>query len=216
MSKILIVEDDPLFAETLCDLLELEGYLFDLAPDAQSAFDLTFEHRYSLYLLDVKLPGASGFDFLNEMRSSGDQTPALFLTSLQDRESLSQGFRAGGDDFMRKPPDLEEMLLRIKALIRRSQNLHEMLYIGEEVFDCENLTVTGGEATHKLKPQEAKLLVLLYQKRNTIVEKELIYDSLWQGEENHGALRVYMNSLKKVLGQNRFKNFRGVGYMMQI
>ena len=132
--KILVLEDDKLFNDTLEDFLEEEGFEVTTALDPYSALDITYEERFDLYLFDVNLPYETGFSLLKQLRDAGDLTPTMFLTSRNDKVSLTQGFDVGADDYMKKPIDLDELLLRINALLRR-QIRSSKLKIGEYVLD---------------------------------------------------------------------------------
>ena len=138
--KILLLEDDKLFNETLQDFLEEEGFELDHALDPYSALELTYKNIYDLYLFDVNLPYESGFDMLSKLRQSGDTTPTIFLTSREDKASLKEGYETGADDYMKKPIDLDELLLRIAALMRR-QIRNEKLKIGEYSLDMLSKTL---------------------------------------------------------------------------
>lgn len=215
MNKILILEDDTLFAETLGDVVENLECTAILAADSEQAMDLTYEHHCILYLLDVKVPGINGFDFLYELRQSGDETPAMFITSLRDKESLSKGFQAGCDDFLRKPVDIEELEHRIKAILKRTGALRSSIYIGEKRFEPQNHRVFDTEEVYDIKPQESLLLEMLVRNQGRIVEKTAIYEQIWEGEEHDGTLRVYITTLKKIFGKDSITNIRGVGYRFE-
>ncbi|HIP60972.1 MAG TPA: response regulator transcription factor, partial [Sulfurovum sp.] len=168
-TKILLLEDDKLFNETLEDFLEEEGFDVTCALDPYTALELTYENSFDLYLFDVNLPYESGFDLLAKLRDSGDTTPSIFLTSRDDKESLRDGFMVGGDDYMRKPIDLDEMLFRIKAVIRR-QAREEYISFGSFRLDilrkslC-NLNGVELSTTHKA----VELLILLLEANGTVV-----------------------------------------------
>lgn len=133
--KLLILEDDKLFNETLQDFLEEEGFNVAFALDPYSALELTYEQKFDLYLFDVNLPYETGFSLLKKLRDSGDTTPTIFLTSREDKLSLREGFHVGADDYMKKPIDLDELLLRINALLRR-QIRKDIVHIGKYKLDC--------------------------------------------------------------------------------
>ncbi|HHO65553.1 MAG TPA: response regulator transcription factor, partial [Epsilonproteobacteria bacterium] len=160
--KILLLEDDKLFNETLQDFLEEEGFALDCALDPYSALELTYKNIYDLYLFDVNLPYESGFDLLSKLRQSGDTTPTMFLTSREDKASLTEGFEIGADDYMKKPIDLDELLLRISALMRR-QVRNEKLTIGEYSLDMLSKTLYHGDEALDVTKKAVELLVLLLQ-----------------------------------------------------
>ena len=119
MSKILLLEDDDVLSETLMELLESENFEVVHVKDGEKALDATFIKHFDLLLLDVNVPFLNGFELLSELRHSGDMTPAIFITALTDVASLSQGFDVGADDYIKKPFDFNELLIRIRALIKK-------------------------------------------------------------------------------------------------
>ena len=161
----------------------------------------------------------NGFDFLKELRSAGDRTPAIFVTSLNDQESLTKGFMLGGDDYIKKPFDLEEMLLRIKALLSRAKGIiDDWLVIDEEYklnLARKRLFYKKEELDINLKDFE--LLYLLVKERGNVVTKEMIHERLWSSSEeiNEGSIRVYINNLKKIFGKEGIVNIRGIGYRFE-
>ncbi len=216
-AKILLLEDDRLFNETLQDFLEEEGFAVDVALDPYSALDLTFENTYDLYLFDVNLPYESGFDLLTKLREAKDTTPAIFLTSREDKGSLKEGFGAGADDYLKKPVDLEELYLRINALLRR-QIRHERLQVGPYLLDYASRTLYDevGKSVG-LSNKTIDLLVLLIERKGELVPFETIRDRLWAAgdEASDGALRVYIAQLKKYF-PDAIVNVRGLGYRWKL
>ena len=119
--KILLLEDDLLLAETLTDLLEDNAYEVSHVPNGQKALDTTFNEKFDIYLLDINVPLIDGVTLLKELREANDTTPAIFLTSHKDKEMLKNGFLNGADDYITKPFDSDELLLRVNALIKRTK-----------------------------------------------------------------------------------------------
>jgi DNA-binding response OmpR family regulator len=211
-TKILLLEDDKLFNETLQDFLEEEGFSLDTALDPYSALELSYDCNYDLYLFDVNLPYESGFDLLNKLRQSGDVTPTIFLTSRDDKASLTQGFETGADDYMKKPIDLDELLLRIQALLRR-QVRKERMTIGEYSLDMVGKALFHNNEELEVTKKAVELLVLLVQADGEVVSSDTIKNRLWAAGQNasDGSLRVYITQLKKYF-PNTIINVRGVGY----
>lgn len=213
--KILFLEDDLLFAETLVDLLEDAGYLVTHSPNGQDALDITFKNKFNLYLLDINVPLIDGMTLLKELREAGDLTPAIFLTSHKDKEILKNSFLIGGDDYITKPFDTDELLLRIDALLRRSK---------QEKTECINLLchddihkrILYDNVELELSKKEYELLLLLMQHVNNAVPKEMISHELWTSSQSgsDGAIRVYINRIKQLLPQMEIQNIRGVGYRL--
>ena len=211
-TKILLLEDDNLFNETLQDFLEEEGFSIDSALDPYSALELTYERNYDLYLFDVNLPYESGFDLLKKLRQSGDVTPVIFLTSRDDKASLTQGFETGADDYMKKPIDLDELLLRIQALLRR-QVRKERITIGDYSLDMVAKALFHDNEELDVSKKAVELLVLLVQADGEVVSSDKIKNRLWAAGQNasDGSLRVYITQLKKYF-PDAIVNIRGVGY----
>ncbi len=215
MSKILFLEDDLLFGESLVDLLEENGFEVLHLRNGQAALDASFEENFDLYLLDINVPLIDGVTLLKELRESNDKTPAIFLTSHKDKEMLKNGFQSGADDYISKPFDNDELLLRINAVLKRSlfssakcvkllchDEIHKRILYDEKELD--------------LSKKEYQLLVLLMNHVNNIVPKELINDELWSASQmgSDGAIRVYINRIKQILPQMPIENIRGIGYRL--
>ncbi len=210
--KILLLEDDKLFNETLQDFLEEEDFEVDCALDPYSALELSYETIYDLYLFDVNLPYESGFDLLGKLRQSGDTTPTIFITSRDDKESLTHGFSVGADDYMKKPIDLDELLLRIAALMRR-QIRQERIEIGKYTLDVIAKKIFLNNSEVDITKKAVELLVLLFQANGEVVSSDDIKNRIWAAGQNasDGSLRVYITQLKKYFSQN-IVNVRGIGY----
>ncbi len=214
--KILLLEDDFLFAETLVDLLEEEGHNVQHYPNGQDALDATYENKFDMYLLDINVPLVDGISLLSDLRDAEDNTPAIFLTSHKDKEILERGFLSGCDDFLSKPFDNTELLLRMQALIKRTK-ANEAECSGALCHDKLHKCIYYNEKALELSKKEYELLVLLMNHSNTPVPKELIYDELWTSSEgggSDGAIRVYINRLKNLLPTITIENIRGVGYKL--
>ncbi len=215
---ILLLEDDTLFAQTLEDFLEEEGFAVDLAADGEEALCRSYERRYDLLLLDINVPQIDGLEVLSEIRRRQDRTPAIFLTSFRDQEHLHRAFGEGADDYLKKPVDLDELLLRIKALLRRSRRSRETIMISDLSYDPLSRTLTSQDTTLTLTRKSALLLDLLLSEANRVVPKERILEHLWGWDEtpSEGAMRVYINELKKAIGKERIENVKGVGYRLAL
>ncbi len=211
--KILLLEDDLLFCESLEDFLEEEGFEVHAVHNPQHALDMTFDQRFDLYLLDINLPLMSGIEFLDSLRQSGDKTPAIFLTSYQDKEMMKEGFLKGCDDYLKKPVDLDELSLRIGSLMKRYRGEGKQC-VDDVCIDLEQKRVYKAGEEVEVSVREFALITLFFQHKGKVVLKEMIFETLWDNDEegSDGAIRVYINRLKKILGQESLKNVRGVGY----
>ena len=215
-AKILLLEDDKLFNETLQDFLEEEGFILHTVLDPYSALDLTYENNYDLYLFDVNLPYENGFELLEKLRHAGDMTPTIFITSRDDKESLKEGFTQGGDDYITKPVDLDELLLRINALLRR-QTRSQFVQIDTFRFDVMTKSLYENDKALELSQKASELLLVLLEAQGSVVSSEQIKERLWSSaeESSEGSLRVYVAQLKKYFPK-RIDNVRGVGYKMRL
>jgi len=214
MKKILLLEDDEVLSESLMELLEGENFSVSLAINGEDALDKTFSNSFDMYLLDVNVPELRGFELLKSLRDSGDKTPSIFITALNDVESLAQGFDSGADDYIKKPFDFDELLIRIYALLKRQYNS----YMNEIKVDDFRFVIETNELYKEnifipLPPCELKMLQLFFQQLNKTVQKEYIMDELYSGKEmSDGSLRVHINKLRKI--GLPIMTIKGVGYRL--
>ena len=139
MSKILILEDDKLFAQTLQDLLEENSYEVLIASDGEEALELSFKNNFDLFLLDINVPKIDGKEFMRELRGSKNETPIIMITSYTDKSTLEECFTLGCDDYVKKSAiDLDEILLRIKSVLKRCNKFQELIKVNESISLCPN------------------------------------------------------------------------------
>jgi len=212
MNRVLILEDDKLFNETLEDFLEEEGYEVEVALDPYSALELTYQNRFDLYLFDVNLPYENGFSLLQKLRDSGDMTPTIFLTSRDDKSSMVEGFNIGADDYMKKPIDLDELNLRVKAMLRR-QIRSNVIEFKNYTIDCNAKKLYFNGKLLSVTTKAIELLLLLIVSKGEVVSIAEIENRLWHVNEDVslGSIRVYITTLKKYF-PSHIENIRGVGY----
>jgi len=209
MPKILLMEDDEIFFQTLKEFLEDEGFEIVGAKDAEEALDLTYEQKFDLYLLDVNVPFLNGFDFLKSLRDSGDKTPAFFITALRDVNSLSKGFDSGADDFIKKPFDPDELVIRIKAALKKQYDI--LKYRDIEYDPISKIIKKNGEII-TLSLVESEIFDILIKNIQSVVSKNCFYEVM--EKESSLSLRVHINKLKKKL-DIKITNIRGVGYKLE-
>jgi len=214
MARILLVEDDLILSETLVELLESEGYDVTLVSAGNEALEATYDEEFELMLLDVNIPDFSGFELLKMLRESGNETPCIFLTSLNDIASLSRGFEVGADDYLKKPFDFDELLVRIQALLRKSFSAqsNEILY-NELLYKITTNELFKEDELILFTPLEQKLLSAFFKRINeTITKQELLHELDSVNESSEGALRVYMTKLRK--SGLEIQTIKGVGYRL--
>jgi len=214
MARILLLEDDLILAETLTELLEAEGYELTVVHDGNSVLDITAQKSFELMLFDVNVPDFTGFELLKMLRSGENLTPCIFLTSLNDIASLSEGFAVGADDYLKKPFDFDELLVRIGATLRKSFASQENIIKYKNLqYKITTNELLDGEELVLLAPQEQKLLGLFFRRIDeTITKEELLYELDSNNEASEGALRVYIAKLRKV--GLELQTIKGTGYRL--
>jgi len=213
--KILVLEDDVNLSDTIKQFLTLKGYEVFVAYDGEMAQDLLYEQSVDLMLLDVKVPKIDGFGVLKEQRDSGSDIPAIVITSLNSADDVAKGFEYGCDDYIRKPFALKELLVRIEAQLKRRYNTYsDTIEVNGYIFDSKEFTLQKDNQKISLKPKEIKLLELLLKHPNTLVEYKLIFDTLWEYDEepSSGALRTYIKRLRSILGKETIETVKNIGY----
>ena len=218
MTQILLVEDDETLSELISEYLSEQGYDVTVRTDAKAALDTAYERNFDILILDVKLPKGDGFSLLRELRRLGDDTPAIFTTSLNALQDLEIGYKSGCDDYLKKPYELKELLLRIQILLKRkfSHVNDEFIELNDGYkFYPSSKTLRQNGQIVSLSNKESELLALFLENKNTLISKETIFDKIWNyGEEpSELSLRVYVKNLRRILGKDAIINRRGDGYI---
>ena len=202
MFQILIVEDDLDLNRTVCDFLNRSGYQAIGCLNATDAYDAMYEQIFDLIVSDIMMPGIDGFEFARTVRSLNDNIPILFMTARDDFASKQRGYQVGVDDYMVKPVDLDELLLRIGALLRRAKIASSRrLTVGRFVMDADEYTAYLGDEEINLTNREFSLLFkLLSYPKKTFTRSQLM-DEFWNVDSASGprAVDVYMTKLRNKL-----------------
>jgi len=220
MVSILLLEDDELFALTLVDYIEeFSDYKIIQVNSGNKFLEEIYHNRFDLYLLDINVPDINGIDLLKEIRESENETPAIFLTSYKDKETLKNGFLSGADDFLTKPFDMDELILRINSIVKRMKK-DTVIEIGRVSINLNTKSVTKDAQDLKIGHKVLELFELFYQNNHSVVTKDMIINKLWNITEDHsdGSIRVYVNTLKKLFSdENIFKinNIKNIGYKIE-
>lgn len=216
-ARILLLEDDITLSETVSEYLEEEGYDVVCAYDGDSAQDALYEEKFDLLLLDVNVPGPSGFELLKEARENGTATPAVFITSRGGLDDVESGFESGADDYIRKPFALKELLLRVQTILKRNffHNPAEQMELGGGLaYDtAQGQLYKEGERV-PLGDKPSRLLRLFIQRKGQVISHEVITEHLWSFDEEPSdtALRTYIKELRKLLGKERIVSHKRLGY----
>ena len=216
MNKLLLLEDDELFASTICDFLELENYDVIHVKDGEEFIELAYEKSFDLFLLDINVPKINGLDSLKKVRED-NQTPCIFLTSFKDKETLTQAFQNGADDYLTKPFDIDELNLRIQSILRRSGKLVHNIFIDDVEFDVQNETFKKAGLNVPMPQKVVQLFKLFYENNGNVVTKDMIIARLWEYDEEYsiGSLRVYITKLQKLFDSKKITNIKNVGYKIE-
>ncbi len=222
-TKILIAEDDRAVRDALRRALRLEGYEVALAADGSEALTALDRNRVDLIILDVLMPYVNGLSVCRTLRSRGDRTPVLMLTARHEVGDRVAGLDAGADDYLTKPFALDELLARIRALLRRSDDsvLAEVLRYQDLELDMRSRRARRGERLIDLTKTEFDLLELLMSNAGVVLDRDLIYQRIWDigFETTSNSLDVYIGYLRrKVEGEGEprlIHTVRGVGYVLR-
>lgn len=218
MFKILVLEDDRELNKTVCSFLDGNGYDTVSCFDANEAYDALYENMFDLIVSDIMMPGVDGFEFARNVRETNSEIPILFMTARDDIASKQRGFRLGVDDYMVKPIDPEELLLRIGALLRRAKIATERkLEIGCFVMDADEHTAyLRGDEVPLTNREFSILYKLLSYPKKTFTRTQLM-DEFWEADTESAprAVDVYMTKLRQKLSECEdfeIKTVHGLGY----
>ena len=218
MFKILVVEDDKDLNRTVCAFLNRSGYEATGCPDANDAYDAMYGTVFDLIVSDIMMPGIDGFEFAKTVRALNNEIPILFMTARDDFASKQRGFRIGIDDYMTKPIDLDELFLRVGALLRRSKiAASRRLEVGHFVMDADERSATLDGEEIALTAREFDLLYkLLSYPKKTFTRTQLM-DEFWDVDTQSGTrtVDVYMTKLRAKLAaceDFEIQTVHGLGY----
>lgn len=218
MFQILVVEDDRDLNRTVCDFLNRSGYQATGCMNATEAYEAMYEKLFDLIVSDIMMPEIDGFEFARTVRSINEQIPILFMTARDDFASKQRGYRVGVDDYMVKPVDLDELFLRIGALLRRAKIASSRrLNVGRFVMDADEHTAyLDGEELNLTNREFSLLFKLLSYPKKTFTRTQLM-DEFWNADTNTGprAVDVYMTKLRAKLAQCQdfeIVTVHGLGY----
>lgn len=222
--KLLLVEDEKRMAQALIELLRQEHYEVDHCADGITAMDAALTNVYDVIILDVMLPGKNGFEIAEEVRKSGIRTPILMLTAKGGLDDKVTGLDSGADDYLTKPFMTEELLARLRALVRRNiQSADGTLSFGDIMLDANTLTLYGTETGQsvRLSEKEYKILEYLIVNQGQILTREQLAVKIWgfENEAEYNKVEVYMSFTRKKLAfvqaKTVIKAVRGVGYELR-
>jgi DNA-binding response OmpR family regulator len=224
--KVLLAEDDLHLGLLLLDYLESEGFEVGLCKDGEQALRSFHAQRFDLCLLDVMMPKMDGFSVAGEIRKTDKAVPILFITARSLKEDKLKGYDLGADDYIVKPFDEEELLWKIKALVRRmpshkTTSVQEVWQLGKYQFDVKNQSLILNGKTKRITGRECEILAYLASRQNQVTKREELLTNLW-GENDYffgRSLDVFITKIRKYLKDDpslKIENVFGIGFILKV
>lgn len=223
--KILLCEDDENLGMLLREYLQAKDYDTTLCPDGEEGYRAFLTEKYDLCVLDVMMPLKDGFSLARDIRQMNEEIPIIFLTAKTLKEDILEGFKIGADDYLTKPFSMEELTMRIEAILRRvtKRKSHDRTSyeLGEYTFDTQTQVLAHGEVHKKLTTKESELLSLLCAHANDILQRDFALRTIWIDDNyfNARSMDVYITKLRKLLQDDervQIINIHGKGYKLII
>lgn len=222
--KILYVEDDPDLSYVTKDNLSIKGYEVVLVKDGKSALQTFIKGDFDLCLLDVMLPEMDGFSLAKKIRKVNEHIPIIFLSAKSLKEDRVEGLVSGGDDYLTKPFNIAELILKIEIFLKRNKKTvalpdNNIVKFGHFQFDHANMNLSDKSGSKRLTSREAELLSYFLQNRNRILKKEDILKAVWGDDSyfNSRSLDVFVSKLRKYLNSDptvNINNIHGIGFIL--
>ncbi|AMQ55326.1 response regulator transcription factor [Algoriphagus sanaruensis] len=205
-AKLLVVEDDPNLGDILKEYLEMKGYEPTLCRDGEEGWNKFKKDKYDLCLLDIMMPKKDGFTLAKEIKKVQEELPILFLTAKNQKDDIIEGLKIGADDYLTKPFSMEELLLRITAILRRTQKSSEITPLktysfGDFILHYDEQYIEGPGGKHKLTSKENELIRLLASEINKLVNRSHALKQIWGDDSyfNARSMDVYLSKIRKIL-----------------
>jgi two-component system, OmpR family, response regulator len=222
-NRVLLVEDDENLGSLLKEYLSIKGYETTLATNGLKGYDAFMQNKFDICILDVMMPYKDGLSLAKDIRNINSEIPVLFLTAKSMQEDVIEGFKAGGDDYLKKPFNMEELQFRVEALLRRSKKtvhpLTSTYQLGKYLFNPNTRTLTYDEEVNKLTTKESDLLKMLIEKKNDVLERNHALKEIWGDDTyfNARSMDVYITKLRKLLSKEpnlEIINIHGKGFKL--
>jgi len=210
--KILLLEDDTLLGQTVKELLEYENYDVTLVEDGEEASEATFDTKFDLYVFDINVPEINGLELLEALRNAEDTTPTIFISALVDLETISKSFSLGAQDYIKKPFEPEELLIRINAKLASQQKNDTIIKYKDLEFNTQTKVLKKDGHITTLGEVQEKLFELFINNMGQVLDKDILMECLERPSST--ALRTAITKLKHTTGLD-IKNLRGVGYTLE-
>ena len=215
--KILLLEDDLLLSEIIVEHLEYYNYTVTPIYNGIEAEDLLFEEKFDLLLLDVNVPLLNGFELLKSLRNSGNETPVIFITSMNTSKDVLEGFELGANDYLKKPFEMIELKARIDNIKRHFKIDDERLIkISENIsYDFAKYILIINNKEEKLSKKEGEFLSYFLHNRTKVISVDELMVNIWSYDTapTSATIRTYIKNLRRLLGEEMITTIRGVGYV---
>lgn len=221
--KLLLVEDEPVLAAVVKETLEMKGFIVQHADNGVDGLSEFYRFKPDLCIVDVMMPQKDGLSLISEIRTTDDYTPMIVLTAKSETQDVLKGFNAGADDYIKKPFSIEELLIRIQTLIKRTKaqqpQQNDQFYLGNYVFVPNRQELHYGGEVQRMSQRESDILKRLATNLNEITERKEMLIELWGDDSffNTRSMDVYITRLRKYLSQDanvQIVNVRGRGYKL--
>ncbi|MCL9807752.1 response regulator transcription factor [Flavobacterium luminosum] len=223
-THILLAEDETALGQILKESLETRDFVVQLCHNGEEAFELYQANQPDVLVLDVMMPKKDGFTLAQQIRKNDDDTPIIFLTAKSQPHDVVMGFNTGGNDYLKKPFSIEELIVRIKNLLnnRKTPNKNNDILIGHYMFSPKNQTLQYREEKKEtLTSRESQLLLYLARHKNDTIDRNVVLAQLWGNSDFYSArsMDVFISKLRKRLSKDKsikILNVRGVGYKLVV
>lgn len=225
MIKVLFIEDEEALGKITTDILHKNGFTVDWATDGKSGLNLFNEKKYDVCIADIMLPGIDGYTLVTKIREANTDMPVIFLSARSLTEDIVKGFTIGGNDYLKKPFSVEELIVRLHALVNRRQNIRantpSIFNVGKYKYNHKLMELSYGDTKILLTHLENELLFRLVQNLNGVVERDKVLMELWGSDTffNARSMDVFISKLRKYLGADdhiAIINIRRIGYKLMV
>lgn len=222
-AKILYLEDEQSLGKITHDMLVKSGFTVDWIQDGKKGLTAFQEHSYSICVVDIMMPGLDGYSFVKEIRKTNANIPVIFLTARSLTEDVIKGFETGGNDYLKKPFSIEELIVRINSLLNRipkpAEQVQSVFTIGKFIFDHDAMELKNDAKKNVLTNLENELLYRLILHKNSVLERQKVLIELWGDDTffNARSMDVFITKLRKYFSDDEnisIVNIRGIGYKM--
>ena len=225
MTKILLAEDDFDFGTILKQYLEISQFEVVWAKNGQEAFDFFMQNQFDICVIDIMMPILDGFALAKKIITINPEMPFIFLTAKSLKEDKIRGLKLGADDYILKPCEADELVLRIQNILKRSNFIslkaNEKILMGSYVLDNENLQLIHSSKTQRLTEKEAQLILYLFENKNGLIKRELVLKKIWQNDDYFSgrSLDVFVSRIRKYFIDDNnisIETIRGIGFEFKI